>query len=499
MHATVRFLLAGKTEEVHNCDPTRTVLEFLREDKQLKGTKEGCAEGDCGACTVVIGELQDGGIRYRAVNSCIQFLATLDGKQLLTVEDLSRAGRHQRGPELHTVQQAMVEAHGSQCGFCTPGFVMSLFAMFHDDPEHAKTRTDIDLGLAGNLCRCTGYAPIVRAAEQALSARRKDRFMQDQKQLVTRLRSIQDEKSLATGQGDRKFFAPSSLPELCELLQRHPDAVMLAGGTDIGLWVTKQMRTFDTVIYLSAVSELQQLEDNGQHVLIGAAVSYSDAVRAISRHYPAFGPLIERLGSVQVRNAGTVGGNIANGSPIGDMPPGLIAAGARLALHSLAGRRVIELEDFFISYGEQDLRPGECVEQVILPVPDPDRLFATYKVSKRFEQDISAVCGAFSLHLENGTIRDARVCFGGMAEIPKRARVCEKTLNGSPWNQRTIDGAMRALAEDFAPITDMRASAEYRMRVAQNLLQRFYLEHSAQAYPVRLSRRFEADRVDACE
>lgn len=491
MHTTVRFILAGRVEEIHHCDPTRTVLEFLREDKGLTGTKEGCAEGDCGACTVVIGELHEQGVRYRAVNSCIQFLPTLDGKQLVTIEDLSRSGE-----QLHVVQQAMVDQHGSQCGFCTPGFVMSLFSMFHHQPDHAIARRDIDLGLAGNLCRCTGYAPIVRAAQQSLTANRRDRFSADEKQTAALLQTIQPAGTLEISHGQRQFYAPRSIDELCDLLQDHPGAVMVAGATDVGLWVTKQMRVLDTLIYLGAVPELQILENDGATLRIGAAVSYTDSMQAIASHYPAFLPLIERLGATQVRNAGTVGGNIANGSPIGDMPPGLIAAGARLVLHGSEGQRIIDLEDFFIAYGEQDLRTGEFVEQILLPVPPESRIFATYKVCKRFEQDISAVCGAFSLHIEKGTIMDARICFGGMAEIPKRASNCETALHGKAWGQESISLAMQALPEDFTPVSDMRAGAQYRMQVAQNLLQRFYLEHSAQPYPVRLGQQLKKEGAD---
>lgn len=481
MHSTVRFILAGQVEEVKNCDPSRTVLEFLREEKGLIGTKEGCAEGDCGACTVVIGELHDDAIRYRAVNSCIQFLPTLDGKQLLTIEDLSDSNG-----QLHAVQAAMVEQHGSQCGFCTPGFVMSLFSMFHDRPEQDIARHDIDLGLAGNLCRCTGYAPIVRAAQQSLQAGRRDQFTAEEKHTAELLQEIQPLSSLAISHGERLFFAPRSADELSGLLQDHPAAVMVAGATDVGLWVTKQMRVLDTVIYVGSVPELQILEDDGVNLRIGAAVSYTDSMQAIAAHYPSFLPLMERIGAAQVRNAGTVGGNIANGSPIGDMPPGLIALSARLALRGADGQRIIELEDFFIRYGEQDLHKGEFVEQIILPARRPDRVFATYKITKRNEQDISAVCGAFSLQIKAGMVVDARICFGGMAEIPQRASHCEAALKDSVWAQESIDFAMQALAQDYTPISDMRASARYRMQVAQNLLQRFYLEHSATPYPIRL-------------
>ena len=489
MRDTVRLILAGQVEAIQDCAPTRTVLEFLREDKGLTGTKEGCAEGDCGACTVVVGELYKDGIRYRAVNSCIQFLATLDGKQLLTVEDLS--GKGESGlPELHAVQKAMVEQHGSQCGYCTPGFVMSLFAMFHTDRDNATGRTEIDLGLAGNLCRCTGYAPIVRAAEQVLIAQRRDRFSTQESQAVTQLKSIQSGDSLAINSSDGRFYAPRSITELCDLLETHPQAVMVAGGTDVGLWVTKQLQTLETVIYLGALEDLKCIHDDGEYLSIGAAVTYTDASDAITHRYPAFASLIQRIGGVQVRNSGTIGGNIANGSPIGDMPPGLIALGAKLVLLSGQGQRVIDLEDYFIRYGTQDLRAGEFVTQVRLPAPVPKQLFASYKVSKRHEQDISAVCGAFSMQVKDSTISKARVCFGGMAETPKRATACEQALEGKVWSQETIDEAMVAMASDFTPITDMRASAAYRMQVAQNLLKRFYLEQGMTPYPVRLGLRF---------
>lgn len=485
MHNTVRFILAGQIEEINDCDPTRTVLEFLREDKGLTGTKEGCAEGDCGACTVVVGELVDGAIRYRAVNSCIQFLPTLDGKQLITVEDLNPS-TERHDPDLHVVQQAMIDQHGSQCGFCTPGFVMSLFAMYHNRPDSSVKRTDIDLALAGNLCRCTGYAPIVRAAEQALTVTRQDRFTEDEEQTIQLLKTIQPMGALELHGANGQFHAPHSVEELCALIKTHPKATLVAGATDVGLWVTKHQRRLKKVIYLGSVEELKRIANENGDLSIGAAVSYTDATQAITDLYPAFQPLIERIGAMQVRNVGTIGGNIANGSPIGDMPPGLIAIGAKLVLRSLAGRRQLDLEEFFISYGKQDLRDGECVEKILLPEPGDYQLFATYKISKRVEQDISAVCGAFSIRVDAGGISQARVCYGGMAEIPKRATNCERVLNGNPWTPQTITKAQHALLDDFEPISDMRASARYRLQVSQNLLQRFFLEHTETAYPVRL-------------
>jgi xanthine dehydrogenase small subunit len=492
MKNTIRFMLGNRIEEISECDPTQTVLDYLREEKGLKGTKEGCAEGDCGACTVVIAEPAGGGLRYRALNSCIQFLPTLDGKQLITVEDLA-------GPDgaLHPVQQAMVELHGSQCGFCTPGFVMSLFAMFHEPVSGDSGRDAINLNLAGNLCRCTGYTAIVRAARKALAGDRQDRFSIDEADVLARLREIQPAQALETGSRSKRYFAPRSSEGLCDLLASHPEATMLAGGTDVGLWVTKHLEELETIIYVGSVTELLELETRDGYLHIGAAVTYSDAIGAIAEHYPAFRPLIERLGAVQVRNAGTVGGNIANGSPIGDMPPGLIAAGAKLMLRSATGERTIDLEDYFIAYGRQDLHAGECVRKVLLPVPEKTRLFDTYKVSKRIEQDISAVCGAYGIQLDNGTITRARICYGGMAETPRRATKCEAALTGQPWNRDTIEAAAHAMASDFTPISDVRASADYRLRVAQNLLLRFYLEHGDVDYPVRIMQRGEPGRVGA--
>jgi xanthine dehydrogenase small subunit len=477
----IRFLLGERTVEVKDFDPQTTVLDWLRIQAQRTGTKEGCAEGDCGACTVVVGELQGDSIRYRAFNACILLLATLDGKQLITVEDLASDG-------LHPVQQALVDHHGSQCGFCTPGFVMSLFAMVHEDGRDeawkpgGAGRAAIDEGLAGNLCRCTGYAPIVRAAEEVLAEPVDDRFSANREQTVNALKAIGRKHGLQLEYEGRRFYSPQSIDELCQLLTRHPDAVLLAGGTDVGLWITKQLRILSTLIYLVNVPELHRLEINeGQACLeIGAAVSYTDAMETLCALYPDFRPLLSRLGAVQVRNAGTIGGNIANGSPIGDMPPPLIALGARLVLRSAAGRRELDLEDFFIGYGKQDLRAGECVEQVLLPLPEPeahtDLHFRVYKLAKRFDQDISAVCAAFALRLKGEIVQSIRICYGGMAGVPARARETESVLLGERWCQEIIDHAMAAMAKDYQPLTDWRAGGEYRMLASQNLLQRFYLE-----------------------
>jgi len=465
----IRFLLGHERRELRDIDPTMTVLNYLRLIERRCGTKEGCAEGDCGACTVVLGEVAGERIRYRAVNSCIQFLPTLDGKQLITVEQLKDDdGR------LHPVQQAMVDAHGSQCGFCTPGFVMSLFALFHE-----RTRLDcgeINDALAGNLCRCTGYGPIVAAAENMYDGPRRDRFTVAQPATLADLRGLQDGETAPASEDLRHYFAPTRVDELARLVREHPTATLLAGGTDVGLWVTKQHRRLDPVIYIGNVVELQRIDVTATHIDIGAAAAYADLHEVIGRHYPDFGELIRRLGSTQIRNAGTMGGNVANGSPIGDSPPPLIALGATLVLRSAAGRREMPLEDYFIAYGKQDRRPGEVVEMIRLPLPQSGWQFHCYKISKRFDQDITAALGAFNIKVANGIVEDIRIAFGGLAATPRRALACEAALKGKLWTRAAIAEAQRALHQDYAPITDMRASKEYRDRVAENLLLKFFIE-----------------------
>jgi xanthine dehydrogenase small subunit len=480
MTGTVRFVMGGRTVESGNFDPQLTVLEYLRSQAGRCGTKEGCAEGDCGACTVVVAELDGDGLRYSAVNACIQLLASLDGKQLITVEDLANDG-------LHPVQRAMVDQHGSQCGFCTPGFVMSLFALYHQE-KILSSRAAIDEGLAGNLCRCTGYAPIVQAARQVLSAPAEDAFSRDEHGMKEMLRGIRRDDTLALEYEGRLYFSPRSLDALCGLLEQYPAAVMVAGATDLGLWITKQMQQFDTLVDVSNVDELRRIEinENADCLEIGAAVTYTRAMDKLCGLYPDFRPLLTRLGATQVRNAGTIGGNIANGSPIGDMPPALIALGSKLVLRSSSGGRTIDLERFFIDYGKQDLQPGECVEKILLPLPQPGLQFRSYKLSKRFDQDISSVCGAYALKLEEGTVASVRICYGAMAGTPKRAANCEQALLGRRWNQSSINDAKEAMLQDYRPLSDWRASRAYRMLAAQNLLQRFYLETTSDQ-PARLA------------
>ncbi len=469
MRNTLRFLHRGQVRSLANVDPTQTVLRFLRETDGLTGTKEGCAEGDCGACTVVVGRLQGERVEYRALNSCIMFLPTLDGCHLLTVEDL-------RAPDdaLHPVQQAMVDQHGSQCGFCTPGFVMSLFAAYHSDlPPERQPLAD---ALAGNLCRCTGYRPILDAGIAALSDKQPDQLAQDQSEVIRQLREIAPTDGLALENAGKHFFAPATSDELAALLSDHPDAQILAGGTDVGLWVTKEHRRLDTVIYLGNVRDLQTVTETPDAFEIGTMVTYTDAFDTLATAFPDMGELLRRLGGLQVRNAGTIGGNIANASPIGDTPPPLLALGATLVLRHGPDRRTLPLEDYFKSYRQTALAPGEFIEGIHIPKLGPHDELRVYKISKRFDQDISAVCAAFWLRKSGQKIEDVRIGFGGMAAIPKRAHQTEQLLRGAAWNEATMERALPALDRDFSPLTDFRSSAEYRRVIARNLLRKFFVE-----------------------
>ena len=478
MPRPIRFLLDGEVHELAaDTDPTLTVLNLLRYHLRRTGTKEGCAEGDCGACTVVLGELEGGPkgprVRFRAVNACILFAPMLDGRALFTVESLGREGA------LHPVQQAMVDSHGSQCGFCTPGFVMSLYAA-----QRSGAATDegsLKDVLAGNLCRCTGYGPILAAgAAMGVSP-----DAADDGALRAALAAIQPTDGLALEHRGRRFFAPSSGDELASLFAEHPEATLLAGGTDVGLWVTKQQRVLEAVISLNDAADLRVIEDLGDSIRIGAAVRYADAHQALTALHPQFGELLRRLGGLQVRNLGTICGNIANGSPIGDMPPALIAAGAMLHLRKGDTRREMALEDYFLAYGMQDRAPGEFVEAVVVAKPHAGRFFRIAKLSKRFDQDISAVCAGISLGVADGRVTDARVAFGGMAATPKRAPACEAALTGEPWTRATVEAAAEALERDFTPIGDMRASAAYRLEAAKNILVRAYVEAAEAGGDVR--------------
>ncbi|HEU0200804.1 MAG TPA: xanthine dehydrogenase small subunit [Burkholderiaceae bacterium] len=472
----VRFLLGGEVVEARDVAPTKSVLNFLREDLRRKGTKEGCAEGDCGACTVVVGELNGNEVQLRTVNACIQFVPTLDGKALFTVEDL----RCTDGC-LHPVQQAMVDCHGSQCGFCTPGFVMSLWNVYNENVEKGTRPGEAEVrnALTGNLCRCTGYRPILEAGQRMFDLPHVSPC--DRAALAQRLRELRRDGALAYERGGQRFFAPRTLAELVQLRAAHPQATVLAGCTDVGLWVNKQLRDLPVIIYIGEVAELKRIEQKGESLTIGAGVSLTDAYGALCKHYPEMKEMWERFASVPIRNAGTLGGNVANGSPIGDSMPGLIALGSRVVLHGTSGRRTLNLEDLYVDYMQKSMRPDEIVEAIEVPLPAPELRFRTYKLSKRYDSDISAVCAAFALRLDGDRIASTRVAFGGVAAIPKRAPLTERALTGQVWNEATARAAMAALAEDYAPISDMRATASYRLKTAQNLLYRCYLETRVQA------------------
>jgi xanthine dehydrogenase small subunit len=457
----VAFLLNGTPVRIAGEPPTRTLLDWLREVRGLTGTKEGCNEGDCGACTVMVTDT-DGA---KAMNACILFLPQLQGKAVRTVEGIA-------GPDgaLHPVQEAMVAHHGSQCGFCTPGFVVSMAV------AHAAGRHDHDDVLAGNLCRCTGYAPIIRAAKAA-EAEPVPAWMDDAPRLSLLQTSPERSAEVTSLSG---AFQPRDSDALADWYLANPEATLIAGATDVGLWVTKQLRDLAPVAFLSGVTDLQQIERQGGQLHIGAGVTIRALHEAMREVHPSFAELLRRYASVQVRNAATIGGNIANGSPIGDGPPALIALGATLHLRRGDEMRAMPLERFFVDYRKQDRLPGEFVAGVSIPASAP--ALRCYKLSKRFDQDISAVCGCFNVTVEGGVVREARIAFGGMAGVPKRAAKAEAALVGRPWTLATAEVAAAAMAGDFTPLSDMRASAEYRLMTAQNLMIRYF--HDLAGVPV---------------
>jgi xanthine dehydrogenase small subunit len=464
----ISFLRRGSIVELRPSNATQTVLDYVRLDEKSKGTKEGCNEGDCGACTVAVGRVKQGRLVYEPANACIMLVGQLQGCDLVTVDDLAR------DDILHPVQTAMVKHHASQCGFCTPGFVMSLFTLYH--AGHVPTRSEIVDHIAGNLCRCTGYRPIVDAGLESCRGEAQDHWTQTARETCEALERMQaHDVHVPVAQG---FIAvPTTADDLAHAAHDHPDATIVSGATDVGLWVTKQMRVLPKVIHTFNVKALHDVTDAGDHVRIGAAACYAEAFEALSSIDPDIGEVLRRLGSVHVRAAGTIGGNIANGSPIGDSAPLLIALGSILHLRHGDALRHMPLEDFFLAYGKQDRKPGELVWRIDVPKLKPDEKFRAFKISKRFDQDISALLFALKVKLRNGEIVDARLAFGGMAATPKRAPHTEVALREAKLADATTwQAAMAALAQDFQPISDMRASAEYRAQTAQMLLQKALLE-----------------------
>ena len=475
----IQFLLNRELRSEQQLDPNITVLNYLREHLGKPGTKEGCASGDCGACTVVVGELDGERVRYRTLNSCLTFVASLHGKQLITVEDLKHQG------QLHSVQQAMVDCHGSQCGFCTPGFVMSLFALQKKGTGFDKAET-LE-ALAGNLCRCTGYRPIIDAAEQACCQQQPDQFDAFEKETVAQLKAIAPRETAELNSGDKRCLLPLTVADLADLYAANPEARLLAGGTDLALEVTQFHRELPVMIYVGHIESMKRVEVTADSIEIGAATALTDCYQALAKEYPDFGELLHRFASLQIRNQGTLGGNIGNASPIGDAPPLLIALGAQIVLRQGSVSRTLALEDYFLDYKVTARQEAEFIEKIIVPRAGDNQAFRAFKVSKRLDDDISAVCAAFNLVIEDGLVKEARIAFGGMAAIPKRAAACEAALQGAGWSSATIERACAALAEDFTPLSDFRASKEYRQLTAQNLLRKFFLELNAPEVETRVT------------
>ena len=475
----LRFRFRGADIALLDFAPRATLLDWLREEAGATGTKEGCGEGDCGACTIVLARNRDGAIQHEAVNACVLLLGQVDGAEVLTVEDLAD------GKVLHPVQQAMVDLHGSQCGFCTPGIVMSLFALYHRDEP--ATRASICDQLAGNLCRCTGYRPIIEAALETCIGAPADRFALQAEDRAEAIKGLDDGRDLFVGDDNAFFAAPASESSLAALYDRHKDAVLVGGATDVGLWITKQLRDPRKIIWLGRVAGLDRMEAGAEGLDIYATTSLERAMPKLAALHPDLGEIMRRFGSAQVRMSGTVGGNIANGSPIGDLPPALIALGASVELRNGDVSRVLPLENFFIAYGKQDRAPGEYVRRIHAPRLKANQHYRSFKVSKRFDEDISAVMSAFRFTLDGRIVTEARIAYGGMAATPKRASHAETALIGANLdNPAGWDAAIAAIGADYSPLTDMRATAAYRLRVAANLLLKALLEVAGGASTTRI-------------
>ena len=462
----VRFVFENKIHEIKNLDPNETILNFVRLRLKKTGTKEGCAEGGCGACTVVIGELEKNNIRYKAINSCIAFTTSLEGKQLIIVEDLM-----QKNGSLHPVQTAMVNFHGSQCGFCTPGFVMSLFSMYKNNTFYDKET--IEETISGNLCRCTGYRPIIDAAK-SLNNRTPDQFKKSEKKTIALLNKIRP-KNIFINIENKKYFAPRTVIELKKIIKKYPKVKFLSGGTDMSLIVTKQKKDIENIVYLNSIDELNYIKENNKYIEVGATTPLIKFELFIKKYYPDFNTILKRYGSVQIRNVATIAGNIATASPIGDSLPLLLSLDASISIESFNKKSRLSLNDFFISYRKTKLKKGQFISSIRIPIYKKN-IFKAYKISKRIDDDISSVCASFNLAIVNKKIKNIKIAYGGMAPTPKRAINCEKILLNSDFSEEIILKAQICLEKDFQPIDDMRASKNYRMEIAKNLLLKCFAE-----------------------
>ena len=464
---SVKFLLNDKILEIKNPDPNQTILNYIRTELKKTGTKEGCSEGGCGACTIVLGELINNKIKYNSINSCISFVPSLNGKQLLIVEDLvSKDGK------LHPVQDAMVRFHGSQCGFCTPGFVMSLFSMFKNNKSFNNEL--ITESISGNLCRCTGYRPIIDAAKSLNKINRKDKFSKNENRIIKLLKKIKS-RNIYIKKDDKVYFSPKNIKDLKNIIKKNSNFNFLAGGTDLSLKVTKERKDILSIIDLKEIKELDFIKVNKNYMEIGAATPLIKFEDEIKKYYPDFYSVLKRYGSVQIRNVGTIGGNIATASPIGDTLPILLSLNAEVLIESFNQKKVLPINNFFIDYRKTKLKKNEFIRSIKIPLFKKN-IFKAFKVSKRFDDDISSVCGSFNFEINKNKIKEAFIAFGGMSAVPKRAKACEKILKNKPLTINTFDKAKNYLEKDLSPIGDMRASKEYRLEIAKNLLMKCFIE-----------------------
>ena len=462
----IKFLFNNKIYKIENPDPNKTILNYVRNDLKKIGTKEGCAEGGCGACTIVLGELNRNKIIYKSINACISFLPNLNGKQLILIEDLVHKNK------LHLVQDAMIKFHGSQCGFCTPGFTMSLFCM-HKNHKFINNEI-IEEALSGNLCRCTGYRPIIDAAKSLNNKKDQDHFKKSQSKTINLLKKIQPH-DVEINFRDKKFFAPKTIPNLKKILKQYPEAKILSGGTDLSLEVTKFRKDIKKIISLNSINNLNFIKKNKNLLEIGATTSLFDFQNLIKEYFTDFYDILKRYGSIQIRNVGTIAGNIATASPIGDTLPLLLSLEAKVVVQGMSQKKIYSLDNFFLSYRKTKLKKGEFIYSVKIPL-NKENIFKAYKISKRFDDDISSVCGSFSFSIKKNKIKKVAIAYGGMSEIPKRASILEKKLIDSEFSENTFTKAVFFINKDFSPLDDMRASRNYRLSVAKNLLLKAFYE-----------------------